>query len=96
MNSLSSTESQYETGIVSFIDILGFRDLLRTLTASDVRDIILKLREFGKGDGDTRPEPRRMKDYRLHSEAFSESVSDGVIRCRTVTRSIHPARSFLN
>ena len=84
MDKSSVPEPQYETGIVSFIDILGFRDLLQSLTASDVRDIMLKLREFGKGDGDTQPEPSRMKDYRLHSEAFSESVSDGVIRCRTV------------
>lgn len=94
MNSLSSTETQYETGIVSFIDILGFRDLLRTLTASDVRGLILKLREFGKGDGDTRPEPTRMKNYRLHSEAFSESVSDGVIRCRTVDTQ-YPSGPFI-
>lgn len=74
----------FETGIVTFIDILGFREILRERNAAEIREIIQSLRQFGQGDGDAREPPRRMKEYRLHSEAFSESVSDAIIRCRTV------------
>lgn len=70
----------YEPCIVSFIDVLGFRDLLQTRHAHDVRDVLLKLREF------TAPEKevplRRVKDARLVSRAFADSVSDAVVRVR--------------
>jgi hypothetical protein len=70
----------YEPCIVSFIDVLGFRDLLATRHADDIRDILLQLREF------TAPEDvantRRMKDARLFSRAFADSVSDAVVRVR--------------
>lgn len=74
----------FETGIVTFIDILGFREILRERHATEIRRLIRSLRKFGEGDGDRREPPRRMKEHRLHSEAFSESVSDAIIRCRTV------------
>lgn len=70
----------YEPCIVSFVDVLGFRDLLATRHAYDIRDILLRLREF------TAPTegfmPRRMKDARLISQAFADSVSDAVVRVR--------------
>lgn len=70
----------YEPSIVSFIDVLGFRNLLATRHAHDIRDIMLRLREF------TSPDQfetlRRMKDARLYSRAFADSVSDAVVRVR--------------
>lgn len=70
----------YEPSIVSFIDVLGFRDLLATRHAHDIRDIMLRLREFTTPDD--LEKPRRMKDARLFSRAFADSVSDAVVRVR--------------
>lgn len=70
----------YEPCIVSFIDVLGFRNLLATRHAHDIRDIILRLRKFttpGKVE-----KSRRMKDSRLISQPFADSVSDAVVRVR--------------
>lgn len=70
----------YEPSIVSFIDVLGFRDLLATRHAHDIRDIMLQLRKFTTPDEVEKP--RRMKDARLFSRAFADSVSDAVVRVR--------------
>lgn len=70
----------YEPSIVSFIDVLGFRDLLATRHAHDIRDIMLQLREFTMPDEIEKP--RRIKDARLFSTAFADSVSDAVVRVR--------------
>ncbi|WP_434730713.1 hypothetical protein [Rhizobium binae] len=71
--------TDYEPGIVTFIDVLGFRAMLSDRPAGEIHDIILSLREF------TTPEVenfRRMKEVRLSSRAFAESVSDAVVRVR--------------
>lgn len=70
----------YEPAIVSFIDVLGFRSLLDTRHAHDIRDVLLQLREF-TAPIEERP-TRRVKDARLLSRAFADSVSDAVVRVR--------------
>jgi hypothetical protein len=70
----------YEPCIVSFIDVLGFRSLLQTRHAHDIRDVLLQLREF-TAPADELP-TRRRKDARLLSRAFADSVSDAVVRVR--------------
>lgn len=70
----------YEPCIVSFIDVLGFRDLLATRHAHDIRDILLQLREFTAPIEESAT--RRVKDARLLSRAFADSVSDAVVRVR--------------
>ncbi len=70
----------YEPCIVSFIDVLGFRDLLATRHAHDIRDIMLRLRKFTTPDEVEKP--RRMKDARLYSQPIADSVSDAVVRVR--------------
>lgn len=69
----------YEPGIVSFIDILGFRALLGTRSASEIQKLILNLREITASE---EPPAQRMKDVRLTSRAFADSVSDAVVRVR--------------
>lgn len=71
--------ANYEPSIVSFIDVLGFRALLKSRTAAEIHDILLKLREFTTPD---ETPARRMKDIRLMSRAFADSVSDAVVRVR--------------
>ncbi len=71
--------TDYEPGIVTFIDVLGFRAMLSDRPAGEIHEIIFSLREF------TTPEVehfRRMKEVRLSSRAFAESVSDAVVRVR--------------
>lgn len=70
--------------MVTFIDILGYRDLLNTRTAHEIVTIVNALRRFTAGDSDEGEPPRRMDEHRLYSQAFSESVSDAVVRVRTV------------
>ncbi len=70
----------YEPCIVSFIDVLGFRNLLETRHAKDIRDVLLQLREFTAPVEELRT--RKMKDARLLSRAFADSVSDAVVRVR--------------
>lgn len=70
----------YEDCIVSFIDVLGFRELLKK-RAADVIRILKILRRFASA-GDERARPRRTKELRTTSRAFSESVSDAVVRIR--------------
>jgi hypothetical protein len=70
----------YEPCIVSFIDVLGFRNLLETRHAHDIREVLLQLRKF-TAPVEERP-TRRIKDARLLSRAFADSVSDAVVRVR--------------
>ena len=74
----------YERCIVTFIDILGYRVLLKTRNASDIVKIVRTLRAFTAGDADHHEPPTRMDEVRLHTQSFSESVSDAVVRVRTV------------
>jgi hypothetical protein len=71
--------ASYEPSIVSFIDVLGFRSLLASRSAAEIRDVILKLREFTAPD-DTLA--YGIKGKRLISRAFADSVSDAVVRVR--------------
>jgi hypothetical protein len=76
----ASAPDGYEDCIVSFIDVLGFRELLKK-PAADVIRILTILRKFASAD-DRRPNTRQAKELRATSRAFSESVSDAVVRIR--------------
>ena len=82
----------YEPCIVSFIDVLGFRDLLATRHAHDIRDIMLQLRKFTTPDEVEKP--RRIKDARLCSQPFVDSVSDAVVRVRVYDTQYHDGAFF--
>ncbi|WP_245285061.1 MULTISPECIES: hypothetical protein [Agrobacterium] len=71
--------ADYEPGIVTFIDVLGFRAMLADRSAGEIHDIILSLREISTPEVE---HSRRMKEVRVSSRAFAESVSDAVVRVR--------------
>lgn len=75
---MSGTE--YEPCVVSFIDVLGFRDLINTRSAADVHDVVKKLERFTRPDEEV--SPRSMDEVRSHSRAFAHSVSDAIVRVR--------------
>lgn len=81
-------ERGYERGIVTFIDILGFKSLLATRSPEQIKEILGKLRHFTKGFANEEAPPTRSDEMRLYSQAFSESVSDAVVRVRTVDTQI--------
>lgn len=73
----------YERCIVTFIDILGYRNLLKTKHASEIADVVNALRSFTEGDSESEYHASRMDEVRLNTKAYSESVSDAVVRVRT-------------
>jgi hypothetical protein len=87
-NSEKSAPTDYDRGyercIVTFIDILGYRALLKTRDAADILKIVKALRTFTAGNADEDEPPTRMDEVRLYTQSFSEAVSDAVVRVRTV------------
>ena len=86
-------ERNYEPCVVSFIDILGFRNLVETKTANDVFEIISGLEKFAQPDDYT--PPRKMKEARYSSRAFAQSVSDAIVRVRPYDTQISDGALFL-
>ena len=87
-DSTDAQQNDYDRGfercVVTFIDILGYRNLLNTMHADDLVKVVSALRGFAAGDGDEDEPPQRSDEIRLYTQAFSESVSDAVVRVRTV------------
>lgn len=79
----------YERAIVTFIDILGFRALIETRDTAEILEILQFLRASTRGDGHEDPRPTRSDEARLHTQSFSESVSDAVVRVRTTVTQSH-------
>lgn len=73
---------EYQPCIVSFIDVLGFRNLIRSRTAAEIHRTISLLQEF------TAPlEPSIHLEDTSISTAHTQSVSDAIVRVRPfVTR----------
>lgn len=74
----------FERCVVTFIDILGYRNLLNTRTAGEIVAVVNALRGFAAGDADDEEPPTRSDEWRLHTQSFSEAVSDAVVRVRTI------------
>jgi len=77
-------ERGFERCVVTFIDILGYKRILKTRHAHDIAKVVKALRTFTAGDGDDSEPPSRSDEIRLYTQAFSESVSDAVVRVRTI------------
>jgi hypothetical protein len=77
-------ERGFERGVVTFIDILGYKQLLKTRHADDIAKVVKSLRAFTRGDANDAAPPQRSAEVRLYTQAFSESVSDAVVRVRTI------------
>jgi len=71
----------YEDCLVTFLDILGFRQLLHTQSGSGIIRILNTFREITLPDDIARP--TRSDEMRLNSEANVEIVSDAIVRFRT-------------
>lgn len=83
-------EAQYEPCIVSFIDVLGFKSLVETKSANEIRDVLLKLQEFTSPGEPIAPG----KGPRFISEPFSFMISDAIIRVRPYDTEHHDGALF--
>ena len=80
--SSKSSDSDYEQCIVTYIDVLGFRDLLDSKSAADIRQLLSVFRQEAKPfDTGLPSDPSRR---RIMSEVRMEVVSDAVVRVRTI------------
>jgi hypothetical protein len=83
----------YEPCVVSFIDVLGFRDLISTWSAGNIFNSLSLLKAFTRPDeGDATPTPRTRK--RSYSRAFAYALSDSIIRVRTYDTQFHDGALF--
>lgn len=71
----------YEKAIVSFIDILGFKELIDNSTAEEVKTVLEFVHKFAK------PECEDEEDYEFYAEAIS--FSDCVIRVRKTEKGLN-------
>ena len=75
-------DPDYEDCLVTFIDILGFRNLLNTKSGAEIRQALSTFRrQVSPG-----PDPARVSrsdEVRLQSEVRAEIVSDAIVRVRT-------------
>ena len=72
----------YEECIVSFIDILGFRDLLDRNSAAEIRKILHIFHQHSEPYDDR--ESMDSEERRLMSAVKMEIVSDAIVRARTI------------
>jgi hypothetical protein len=72
----------YEQCLVTFFDILGFRNLLHTKSSAEISQFLSIFRQASQGD-DITP-ATRSEEHRLHSEVMAEIVSDAIVRVRTI------------
>lgn len=74
--------AEYEECVVTFLDVLGFRALLKNESADQISRILSILRSVSKPE--TPWEVKRSDEFRMQSEAVQEIVSDAVVRARTL------------
>lgn len=77
----SAAPVEYEDCIVSFTDVLGFRDLLKRRTAAEVMKVLDQMNYFrlSVDDGGS---IESIKSARLTSRAFAFAMSDAIVRVR--------------
>ena len=85
---------QYEKCIVSFIDILGFRDLIKNSEVSEVNKIhnaISLLKKVTRPpESDDNENPELMYDTGMLNSTYCQSTSDAVIRVAAFDRKANP------
>lgn len=74
-------DPDYEECLVTFFDVLGFRNLLHTRSGAEIRDLLSMFRRVSEGDATP---PTRSDEMRMISEVHAEIVSDAIVRTRTI------------
>lgn len=74
-------DPDYEECLVTFFDILGFRNLLNTRRGAEIRRLLSTFRRVSEGDATP---PTRSDEMRMISEVHAEIISDAIVRTRTI------------
>ena len=82
-----NTDPGYEDCLVTFFDILGFRNLLNTKSSAEISEFLSVFRQSSQTE-DIVP-ATRSDEVRLHSEVTAEIVSDAIVRVRTTETQYH-------
>ena len=78
-------DPDYEECIVTFLDILGFRDLVTRRSAGEIRKVLNVFRQEARPYSPYKDEEQEdPKKRRLISEVHMEIVSDAIVRARTI------------
>ena len=80
------SDPAYEECLVTFFDVLGFRNLLNSRSGLEIRQMLSTFRRVSEGDA-TRP--TRSDEMRMISEVHAEIVSDAIVRTRTIETQYH-------
>jgi hypothetical protein len=75
-------DNNYEECVVTFFDVLGFKNLVNNRSGSEVIEMLNTFRRLSTGDEE--PPVDTMSDARLYSQVHTEIVSDAIVRSRTV------------
>lgn len=78
----SENDPDYQECIVSFLDILGFRNLIEKLTAREIRQRLEIFRRFSRPDESEKP--GKYYGQGIFSDPGHEIVSDAVVRARPI------------
>ena len=89
---MSNSTIRYEPCVVSFIDVLGFRNLLATRSANDIHGLLKQLEQFTRPDEED--PPTSTGEVRLYSRAFAFIVSDAIVRVRAYDTQYHDGAFF--
>lgn len=81
-----NTDPDYEECLVTFFDVLGFRNLLNTRSGAEIRELLTTFRHTSPGDATA---PTRSDEMRMVSEVHAEIVSDAIVRVRTTETQYH-------
>lgn len=74
-------DDDYEECLVTFFDVLGFKNLLNTRSAAEISELLSTFRFVSEGDATP---PTRSDEMRMTSEVHAEIVSDAIVRVRTI------------
>lgn len=73
-------DPNYEECLVTFFDVLGFRNLLNTRSGAEISELLSTLRFVSEGDA---APPTRSDEMRVISEVHAEIISDAIVRVMT-------------
>lgn len=81
-----NADPDYEECLVTFFDVLGFRNLLHTRSGAEIRELLSTFRHVSEGDAEP---PTRSDEMRMSSQVHAEIISDAIVRTRTTETQYH-------
>ena len=81
----------YEDCLVTFIDVLGFREIVETRDPADVHDLLEHMRRTNESDD---VPTNRIQEVRVQPRLFTRQISDAVVRVVTIDTQFYNGALF--